>query len=83
MFHEERDNKGKYALTEHPCNHVPSQTEYEDQGLKTVDGSQHNDTERRDGASVVDDDVEKITQLYESRTVNLDIVAPEVCARLT
>jgi hypothetical protein len=55
-----------WGLTQHPSNHVPTQSEDKDQSLQTINGSEHDDTERRNGTSVGDDDVKQVSELHRS-----------------
>jgi hypothetical protein len=52
------------TLTQHPCNHVPSQTKDEDQRLETVNSRKHNNRQCRYSRPIVHDEVYEIPDLY-------------------
>lgn len=76
------------GLTEHPSNHVPSQTEDEDQGLQPIDRRQHHNTERRNRLALLDDQVEQVPDLLTHITISqrqgvviFQAYGPYVCDR--
>lgn len=58
------------GLTEHPSNHVPSQTEDEDQGLQPIDRRQHHNTERGNRLALLDDQVEQVPDLLTHMSIS-------------
>lgn len=59
---EGEDGDGK-DVKDHPPDHIPLASEEEDERLETVDGSQHDDRESRDGLALRCDEHDEVDDL--------------------
>lgn len=64
---EGEDGNGQ-DVEDHPPDHVPLASEEEDEDLETVDGSDHDEGEGRDGLSFGGDEVDEVDELKGKRS---------------